>query len=134
MDPRLESAALSDILVIDDDPVMRELVSDWLEAAGYRVRKAADCHSAIAEMKGRAPVLVVTDMRMPGPCGGDAIARLKREFPGIQLIAISGHFNSGCGFSTEDALAAGAARALAKPVKRNDVVGAVAELIGPPAT
>ena len=133
MDQTVDTAS-ADILVIDDDPIMRELVADWLEAAGYRVRKASDCRVAIAEMNGRAPTLVVTDMRMPGPCGGDAIARLKREFPGIRLIAISGHFNSGSGFSAEDALAAGAARALAKPVKRKDILGAVAELSGRPVS
>jgi CheY-like chemotaxis protein len=126
--------ATADVLVVDDDPIMRELVADWLEAVGYRVRKAPDCRAAITEMNGRAPTLVVTDMRMPGPCGGEAIARLKREFPGILLIAISGHFNSGCGFSAEDALAAGAARALAKPVKRKDILRAVAELSGRPVS
>jgi len=130
MDERPDTAASSDVLVLDDDPIMRELVSDWLEAAGYRVRKAADCHAGIAEMKHRPPALMVTDMRMPGPCGGELIERLKREYPGVHLVAISGHFNSGCGFSAEDALAAGAARALAKPVKRNDILRAVAELTG----
>jgi CheY-like chemotaxis protein len=122
-----------DILVIDDDAILRDLVTDWLEAAGYRVRRASDCCAAVAELGRQAPALIVSDMFMPGPCGADAIAQLKREHPGIALIAVSGHFNSGQGISAEAALAAGADRALAKPVKRADLLRAVAELVGAPA-
>jgi DNA-binding NtrC family response regulator len=121
----------SDILVIDDDALMRDLVVDWLEAAGYRVHKATDCNSACSALE-RAPALVVSDMWMPGPCGPAAIAFLKKSSPATKLIAISGHFGSGQGTSAEDAVRAGAARALAKPVKRAELLGAVAELIGPP--
>jgi len=121
----------SDILVIDDDALMRELIVDWLEAAGYRVHKATDCNSACSALE-RAPALVVSDMWMPAPCGPAAIAFLKKSSPATKLIAISGHFGSGQGTSAEDAVRAGAARALAKPVKRAELLGAVAELIGPP--
>ena len=122
-----------DVLVIDDDAIMRELMADWLEAAGYRVHKAEGCGAALAELRRHAPALVVTDMFMPGPCGAEAIARLKAERPGIGLIAVSGYFNSGHGLSAEGALSAGADRALAKPVKRRELLQAVAELVGPPA-
>jgi CheY-like chemotaxis protein len=121
-----------DILVIDDDAILRDLVTDWLEAAGYRVRRATNCCAAVAELGRQAPALIVSDMFMPGPCGVEAIAELKREHPGIALIAVSGHFNSGQGLSAEAALAAGADRALAKPVKRADLLRAVAELVGAP--
>lgn len=120
-----------EILVIDDDPIMRELITDWLEAAGYEVRKATDCNSACAALE-RAPALVVSDMWMPGPCGAAAIRWLKEKCPGMRLIAVSGHFGSGQGCSEQDAVGAGAARTLAKPVKRAELLGAVAELIGPP--
>jgi len=50
----------------------------------------------------------------------------------MRLIAVSGHFGSGQGTTPQDALNAGAARALAKPVKRAELLGAVAELIGLP--
>jgi two-component system, cell cycle response regulator len=121
----------AEILVIDDDPIMRELMVDWLEAAGYPVHKATDCNSACAALE-RAPALVVSDMWMPGPCGADAIRWMREKHPGLQLIAVSGHFGSGQGTSAEDAVGAGAARAIAKPVKRAELLGAVAELIGPP--
>jgi CheY-like chemotaxis protein len=121
-----------EILVIDDDRIMRDLMTDWLEAAGYTVHKATDCNAACVAMD-RAPALVVSDMWMPGPCGTAAIAFLKNKCSETKLIAVSGHFGSGQGTSEQDALAAGAARALAKPVKRAELLAAVAELIGPPA-
>ena len=117
------------ILVIDDDAIMRDLIADWLEAAGYAVSKAADCRSA-AEQLECAPALVVSDMWMPGPCGAEAIARMRERAPGVQIIAVSGHFGSGQGCSAQEALGAGAARALAKPLKRAALLVAVAELIG----
>ena len=125
--------ARSEILVIDDDPIMRDLVTDWLEAAGYTVRKAMNCNSACTELE-RAPALVVSDMWMPGPCGAAAIAFLKGKCPETKLIAVSGHFGSGQGCSEEDAVGAGAARAFAKPVKRAELLRAVAELVGPAKT
>jgi len=121
-----------DILVVDDDAILRELVTDWLEAAGYRVRKAANCCAAVGELEREPPALIITDMFMPGPCGAEAIAQLKREHPQIALIAVSGHFKSGQGLSAEGALAAGADRALAKPVRRADLLRAVTELLGAP--
>lgn len=122
------------ILVIDDDAIMRELVTDWLEAAGYAVRSATSCRAWFEQVfRQKSPTLIVTDMFMPGPCGIDAISRLKKQHPGTSLIALSGHFKSGEGLSAEAALAAGADRALAKPLKRAELLQAVAELVGAPA-
>ena len=121
----------TEILVIDDEAIMRELMTDWLEGAGYRVLKAADCRSAAAALE-RAPVLVVTDMCMPGPRGVEAIRWIRQKDPGARVIAVSGHFGSGCGCSEDEAVRAGVSRALAKPLKRAQLLRAVAELIGPP--
>src|SRR5258706_16405086 len=113
----------ADILVIDDDEIMRDLVADWLEAAGYAVRKATSCRAWIGQFLGQQPpALIVTDMFMPGPCGTEAIAKLKKQHPGTALVAVSGHFNSGEGLSAEAALAAGGDRALPKPIKPADLV------------
>lgn len=121
-----------EILVIDDDAILRDLVADWLEGAGYHVQKAENCSRAVAAVTDRrAPALIVTDMFMPGACGAEAIAELKRTHPGIALIALSGHFASGHGLSAQAAMSAGADRAFAKPVKRADLLRAVAELLGP---
>jgi CheY-like chemotaxis protein len=133
VDKGLDMSAGAHVLIIDDDAIMRDLMADWLEAAGYGVRKAADCSAAVAEVQRAAPALIISDMFMPGPCGAMAIAQIKQAVPGVHVIAVSGHFNSGQGLSAQGALEAGAARALAKPVKRAELVQAVAELLGPSA-
>jgi CheY-like chemotaxis protein len=119
-------------MVIEDDAVMRELIADWLTAAGYRVSTAGNCLAGLAQAARSRPSLFVTDMRMPGPSGAAAISMLKQQHPEIGVIAISGYFHGATGSSAEGALAAGAARALAKPVRRADFLRVVAELIGTP--
>ncbi|MFN2644045.1 MAG: response regulator [Burkholderiales bacterium] len=123
----------ADVLVVDDDEILRDLVADWLQAAGYEVRKAGDCRAAVNAIAERMPGLIVSDMFMPGACGAAAIAELKRLAPTAPLIAVSGYFKSGSGVSPDEALCAGAARALAKPVRRAQLLVAVSELIGPPS-
>ena len=120
----------SDILVIEDDPIMREALSDWLQAAGYGVRTAADGSAGLAAVKLAVPAVVVTDIHMPGTSGAAIISDLKRDYPQVAIIAISGLFNSGHGLDAEGALALGAARALAKPFKRAELLRVMAELLG----
>jgi CheY-like chemotaxis protein len=119
-----------DILVIEDDAIMREALTDWLQAAGYGVRTAADGSAGLAAVKFAVPAVVVTDIHMPGKSGAAIISELKRDYPQVAVIAISGLFNSGRGLDAEGALALGAARALAKPFKRAELLRALAELLG----
>jgi CheY-like chemotaxis protein len=118
-----------DILVIEDDPIMREALTDWLRAAGYGVRTARDGSTGLAAVKLAVPAVVVTDMHMPGTSGAAIISELKRNYPPVAVIAISGLFNSGHGLDADGALALGAARALAKPFKRAELLHAIAELL-----
>ena len=106
---------------------------EWLEAAGYGVRKAADGSAGLAAVKFAAPALVVTDIHMPGTSGATVILELKRQRPEIPVIAISCLFDSGHGMDADAAITLGAARALAKPFKRGELLRAVADLLGPPA-
>jgi CheY-like chemotaxis protein len=123
-----------DILVIEDDPIMREALTDWLRAAGYGVRAAVDGSAGLAAVKLAVPAVVVTDIHMPGVSGAALISDLKRDHPQVSIIAISGLFNSGRGLDAEGALALGAARALAKPFKRTELLRVIVELLGPPAS
>jgi CheY-like chemotaxis protein len=120
-----------DIIVIEDDPIMREALTDWLQAAGYRVHAEVDGSSGLAAVKMAVPALVVTDIHMPGTSGAAVISELKRDYPQVGIIAISGLFNSGHGLDAEAALERGADRALAKPFKRAEFLRAVAEILGP---
>jgi CheY-like chemotaxis protein len=122
-----------DILVIEDDPIMREALADWLQGAGYGVRTAADGSAGLAAANLAPPALVVTDIQLPGMNGATVISELQQRHPQMPVIAISGLFNSGYGLDAEAALALGAARALAKPFKRAELLRALTELLESPA-
>jgi CheY-like chemotaxis protein len=119
-----------DILVIEDDSIMRDALAEWLEAAGYSVRKAEDGSAGLAAVRSAAPALVITDIHMPVTSGAVVVARLQEHHPDIPIIAISGLFNSGHGMDAESAIALGAERALAKPLKRRELLQTVADLLG----
>ena len=129
----LDMTSTTDILIIEDDAIMREALAEWLEAAGYSVRKAADGSAGIAAVKLAAPALVVTDIHMPGASGAIVIAELKQQRPEIPIIAISCLFNSGHGMDADAVIALGAARTLTKPFKRGELLRVVADLVGSPA-
>jgi two-component system, cell cycle sensor histidine kinase and response regulator CckA len=119
----------ADILVIEDDTIFREALTEWLRAAGYGVRTAADGDAALASVTLAPPALVVTDLHMPGTDGAAVIAELKRHHPDIPIVAISGLFESRYGMSADDVIALGAARTLAKPFQRRELLGIIAELL-----
>jgi len=124
---------VSDILIIEDDEILRDLVAEWLAAAGYRVRVAPEGGAGLAAIHDYPPALVVTDIHMPVANGAAVITELRRTHPTIPVIAISGRFKCGHGLTAEGAVALGAARALTKPFRRSEMVAAVADLVGPPA-
>jgi len=129
----LDMTPTSDILIIEDDAIMREALAEWLEVAGYGVRKAANGNAGLAAVKLAAPALVVTDIHMPGTSGAMVIAELTQRYPEIPVIAISCLFNSGHGMEADAAIRLGAARAMAKPFKRGELLRVVADLLGSPA-
>jgi DNA-binding response OmpR family regulator len=119
----------ADILVIEDDAIMREAVAEWLHAAGYSVRTAEDGNAGLACVHAAAPALVITDIHMAGTSGTVVIAELKRIHAEIPIIAISGLFESGYGIDAAGAVSLGAARALSKPFRRGELLAAVTELL-----
>jgi CheY-like chemotaxis protein len=119
------------ILVIEDDPILRDLMAEWLRAAGYVVGLAPEGGAGIRDARAQRPALIVTDINMPGVDGATVIAQIARIYPEVPIIAISAHFRSDHGFTAEEATALGAARTLAKPFRRKEMLGAVGELVGP---
>ena len=122
--------ASKDILVIEDDAILREALAEWLQTAGYSVRTAADGKAGLTAVTLSAPALVVTDIHMPEVAGTMVIAELKRRYPEVPVIAISCLFGSGHAMDASAAIALGAAEALAKPFKRGDLLRVVGCLLG----
>lgn len=86
---------ISDILIVDDEPDIRELVSGVLEDEGYQTRTAATSEEAIEEVRNRTPSLVVLDVWLQGSGmdGLELLQYLKAVDPLLPIILISGHGN-----------------------------------------
>jgi CheY-like chemotaxis protein len=82
--------AVSRVLVIDDHEDTRELMRIILEGAGYAVGLAADGESGLAEQRAHPAEVVVTDIFMPNRDGLETIERLRKDFPQVKIIAVSG--------------------------------------------
>ena len=78
------------ILIIDDEIQMRQMLKQTLERAGYEVIDAPDGEQGIKLFKQAPTDLIITDLIMPEKDGMETIIELKREFPDVKIIAISG--------------------------------------------
>lgn len=87
---RARVMAIADILIIDDDRLMRRLLTRVLHAAGHKVREAEDGRGGIGEFRRQRPALVISDIVMPGIEGIETIRTLREEAPTMPIIAISG--------------------------------------------
>jgi CheY-like chemotaxis protein len=81
------------LLVIDDEPLNRELLASSLSAAGYEVEVAKDGFAALAQMHGALPDLIISDLKMPNMSGFEFLSIARRRFPQIPTIAVSGEFH-----------------------------------------
>jgi CheY-like chemotaxis protein len=90
------------ILVVDDQPAIRELLTDFLEDKKYFVKEAVDGWDALRKLDYNSFDLIITDIRMPGMNGLDLISELRNLKVNTKIIGMSG--NSSC--SRPDILAA----------------------------
>ena len=78
------------ILVIDDEPDVRSLVEQTLKPAGHEVVPAADGREGVDSYCAKPADLVITDIYMPNQEGLETIMELRRRFPDVAIIAMSG--------------------------------------------
>lgn len=117
---------MAEILVIDDDPQMRRLLTRILTGAGHTVREAANGKAGIESFRQAQPALVITDIVMPDVEGIELIRELRREAPTIPILAISG---SRYPVYLRAATILGATAKLEKPFEKDKLLQAVAELL-----
>jgi DNA-binding response OmpR family regulator len=75
----MEDHARGSVLVVDDEPTIAEVVSRYLERAGYRTQVAADGVQALAAVADHRPDLVVLDLMLPGIDGLEVMRRLREQ-------------------------------------------------------
>ncbi|HEX9855055.1 MAG TPA: response regulator transcription factor [Acidimicrobiia bacterium] len=87
--PETDSSAGSRVLVVDDEPMVCEVVTAYLKRDGFRVETAADGKQALAAIERAVPDLVVLDVMLPNIDGFDVLTRIRRmnDVPIILLTA-----------------------------------------------
>ena len=81
-------AGASSVLVVDDDCLMRRLLSRHLESAGYEALHAEGGLQAIGILRNRLPSVIISDLQMPRMTGWEFISVVRRRFPTLPIIAI----------------------------------------------
>ena len=120
---------MRNILIIDDDEQMRNLLCRAMEYAGFEVEAAADGRKGLRLFEENAYDLVITDLIMPEQEGMETITFLRKKYPDVKIIAISGGGRIGPETYLPAALELGANAAFAKPFPIDDIINAVRELL-----
>jgi len=117
------------ILIIDDEQQIRSMLRLMLEREGYEVVEAPDGSAGMRAYRQKPVDLVITDLIMPNKDGIGMIIELKKEFPEVKIIAMSGGgLNKPEGY-LKGAKKLGAACTLTKPIDREEMLRAVKNII-----
>jgi len=121
----MQDTATKNILVVDDEQVMREFLADVLE--DFNVVKAADGDEAIEKLKMDRYDLIITDMKMPRVSGEEVVKFAKETYPDSKIIVISGYSSL---FSVSNTLGYGVCAFLSKPFTIKQIRSEVEKSLG----
>jgi CheY-like chemotaxis protein len=118
---------VASVLVVDDSPVDRRLVTELLKRkGGLEVDGASDGSEALAKMELELPDLVVTDLRMPNMDGLELVQAVRQQNPSVPVILIT---SMGSEEIAAEALRRGAASYVPKRALAKDLVDVVGHLL-----
>ena len=129
VDTLIQTVLLTRILIIDDDDQMRSLLEKMLEGTGHDVVVAPDGKTALDLFSKRPPDVVVTDILMPETDGLELIYTLRRDFPDVRIIAISGCGETGRLNFLSEAEEFGADECLRKPFSRAQLMETIERVL-----
>ena len=114
------------ILVVDDDPDMREMVYDMLKDRGHQVTTAGSGQEALRALGEEDYAVVLTDLRMKGMQGLELLTEIKRLYPGLNVILMTAF---GSVETAVEAMKHGASDYLTKPVKKDELVRVIERVV-----
>lgn len=86
----MREVSQSSVLLVDDDPNLRETLSMCLEEAGFEARQAADGIDGLVKLRHELPEVIISDLQMPRMAGIEFMSVVRRRFPSIPVICLSG--------------------------------------------
>jgi len=121
---------MSTVLVVDDDPAVRQILTEFIELEGHRVLEAADASFARKALAQESVDLIFLDVLMPGESGTALCHSLKDdpECRDIKVILVTGYDGER---AWQQGLRCGADIFLVKPVNRTRIKVLLAELLSP---
>jgi CheY-like chemotaxis protein len=79
------------VLIVDDEPAVRQFVSQVLESGGYGIRTAENAHQALSLVRdGGMPDVLLVDLKMPGMDGDELAAALRQAEPDLKILYFTG--------------------------------------------
>jgi CheY-like chemotaxis protein len=118
------------ILIADDEEDFSLLLQRALAAAGHEIRPARDGNEAINALKAAPADLAIVDIFMPGKDGIETIQEVRRLFPSVKIIAITGSVAKTSSSLLVMAQKLGAQLVLSKPFSVEQILAAVNGLLG----
>jgi CheY-like chemotaxis protein len=116
------------VLVIDDDPDVRQFLCASLDGLGYQVVEAADGAAGLILLDARRPDLLVVDFAMPGMNGAEVATAARARRPDLPIIVASGYADTE---ALDAAIVGPAARMLHKPFSLAELAQAVEAALTP---
>ncbi|MBM3988438.1 MAG: sigma-54-dependent Fis family transcriptional regulator [Planctomycetes bacterium] len=117
---------LDRILIVDDEPLVLETLSEVLSSEGYPVSQALAAREGLEVLARKPHALVLSDIRMPGMDGVEFLREVRRLHPGTDVVLMTGY---GSLDGAIDAMALGAADYLIKPLNSKEVVARVRSIL-----
>ncbi len=117
------------ILVIDDDGPVRLILRKALEGGGYEVLDAPNGKEGIALFKEGRADLIICDLIMPEKEGIETIMELRRDFPEVKIIAMSGGGHGAPDQYLSSAKSLGANATMTKPFEGEELLETVRDLL-----
>ena len=118
--------AKASILIVDDEPIVREAIRDWLVDAGYDVTTAETGERALEIAAEKDFGLIILDVRLPGKTGIRVLEQMKEAKPNVKAIIITAYASPQM---RTEALELGALHYLSKPIAPNELEKIVQEAL-----
>lgn len=125
----MPAAASARILVVDDEKVVRDILTMALEMLGFRVLQAVNGEEGLDTFVRSKPDLVITDLMMPLINGAELVRRIKRQSPGIPVIVMSAEALISNADYMKFAASYGADASISKPFFVRDVTRIIQDLL-----
>lgn len=120
---------MAKVLLVEDDEDVRYALAKFLRHSGHTVAEAVDGKQALAMVGREAFDIVITDIIMPEADGIEVVLEVRKRYPGLPIIAISGGGRIGQAEYLDAAQTLGASAVMQKPLDTDVLLKRIEELV-----